>query len=208
MNIAIIGAGNVGSALGSQWIKANHNVVFGVRDPQSAKAEKASELIVNAKFETIENAAQHAEVIVITTPAHIVLDLLPQLGDVSNKVIIDATNAVRMKPEGFETAFHALRANTNAKLAKCFNSTGFENMLNPVYEVAGEKIAADMFVATSDEEAKQKAQKLALDAGFGVCYNFGGDDKVELLEKFALSWINLAIMQGRGRNRAFKLITR
>jgi hypothetical protein len=208
MNIAIIGAGNVGSALGSQWIKAGHTVIFGVRDPQSSKAEKASELISNARFETIENAAKHAETIIITTPAHIVLDLIPQMVNVSNKTIIDATNAVRMKPEGFETAFHALRANTSAKLAKCFNSTGFENMLNPVYEINSEKMGIDMFVAGDDAEAKQTAQKLALDAGFGACYNFGGDDKVELLEKFALSWINLTIIQGHGRNRAFKLLER
>ncbi len=208
MNIAIIGAGNVGSALGSRWIKAGHIVVFGVRDPQSSKAEKANALISNPKFDTIENATKQAETIILTTPAHIVLGLIPQLGNVSNKTIIDATNAVRMKPEGFDTAFHALRANTNAKLAKCFNSTGFENMLNPVYEINGEKIGIDMFVAGDDAEAKQTAQKLALDTGFGTCYDFGGDDKVELLEKFALSWINLAIMQGHGRNRAFKLLER
>ncbi len=35
-----------------------------------------------------------------------------------------------------------------------------------------------------------------------------GDDKVELLEKFALSWINLAIMQGHGRDITFKMIRR
>jgi len=52
------------------------------------------------------------------------------------------------------------------------------------------------------------AEQLANDIGFGKCYDFGGDDKVELLEKFALSWINIAIMQGHGRNLAFKLLKR
>lgn len=37
---------------------------------------------------------------------------------------------------------------------------------------------------------------------------FSKGDKVELLEKFALSWINLAIFQGHGRNLAFKVIRR
>ena len=40
------------------------------------------------------------------------------------------------------------------------------------------------------------------------CYDFGGSDRVELLEKFAFSWINLAIMQGVGRNMAFKVVKR
>ena len=45
-------------------------------------------------------------------------------------------------------------------------------------------------------------------AGFGSCIDFGKSDKVELLEKFALCWINLAIMQGQGRDIAFKLVRR
>jgi hypothetical protein len=36
----------------------------------------------------------------------------------------------------------------------------------------------------------------------------GGSEQVELLEKFALSWINLAIMQGHGRGIGFKVVRR
>ena len=83
-------------------------------------------------------------------------------------------------------------------------TTGFENMLNPIYH--GEGI--DMFAAGNSVRAKQVAEQLAKDLGFATCYDFGGDDKVELLEKFALSWINIAIIQGHGRNLAFKLVKR
>lgn len=72
--------------------------------------------------------------------------------------------------------------------------TGFENMRNPVYQ--GEGI--DIFMAGADVQAKQIAAQLYSDLGCGRCYDFGGDDRVELLEKLALSRINLAIMQGRG----------
>ena len=41
-----------------------------------------------------------------------------------------------------------------------------------------------------------------------ILFDFGKSDKVELLEKFALSWINLAIMQGHGRNMAFRVVKR
>ena len=101
--------------------------------------------------------------------------------------------------------FHAIKLLTNSEaVVKCFNSTSYENMLNPVYN--GEAI--DMFCAGNDNNSKLAIQKLCTDIGFANCYDFGGDDKVELLEKFALSWINLAIMQGHGRNIAFKLIHR
>ncbi len=203
--IAIIGSGNVGSALGKGWLKAGHEVVFGVRDPESLKTQKALTLIVEAKVNTIHEASKNADVIVITTPPEAVLALIPQLGDVSNKVIIDTTNSIRTRPEPFATAYAAIKEITQAQdIVKCFNSTGFENMLSPNYQ--GEGI--DMFAAGSSKKAKQVAEQLAKDIGFTACYDFGGDDKVELLEKFALSWINLAIMQGHGRNLAFKLVKR
>jgi hypothetical protein len=87
---------------------------------------------------------------------------------------------------------------------KCFNSTGFENMENPNYG----GIAIDMFAAGSSPKAKEIAKKLALDAGFAECYDFGSDDKVELLEQFAFSWINLAILQKQGRDIALKVLKR
>lgn len=205
MNIAILGSGNVGGALAQSLIKAGHTIMMGVRMPLSEKSLKLAAKIGEDRFAAVENAAKQSEAIIITTPPDAVLSLIPQLGDVSNKVIIDASNSIRVKPEPYPTVFHAVKALTKSELVvKCFNTTGFENMLNPVYN--GEGI--DMFCAGNSKEAKQFAEKLSKDIGFAACYDFGGDDKVELLEKFALSWINLAIMQGHGRNMAFKVVKR
>jgi 8-hydroxy-5-deazaflavin:NADPH oxidoreductase len=205
MIIAIIGSGNVGGALAQSFIKAKHTVLMGVRLPLSDKSLKLATIIGEDRFTSVEQAAIQADVIIITTPPEAVLSLIPQLGDVSNKMIIDATNSVRTKPEGYATAYQAIKEKTGTELVvKSFNSTGFENMRNPVYN--GEGI--DMFCAGNSKEAKAVATKLATDIGFATCYDFGGDDKVQLLEQLALSWINLAIMQGHGRNLAFKLIRR
>ena len=205
MRIAIIGAGNVGSALGKGWAKAGHQVTFGVRDPQSPKTAKALEYFPEAVVTTVAEAANAAEVIVITTPPEAVIGLIPQLGDLSSKTVIDTTNSIRTRPEPYATAYHAIKVLAGTEsVVKCFNSTGFENMRNPVYKDEG----IDMFMAGSDAAAKGIAAQLATDLGFGHCYDFGDDDRVELLEKFALSWINLAIMQGHGRDLAFRLVKR
>ena len=37
MNIVIVGAGNVGRALGSGWLKTGHKVTMAVREPTSSK---------------------------------------------------------------------------------------------------------------------------------------------------------------------------
>jgi 8-hydroxy-5-deazaflavin:NADPH oxidoreductase len=204
MNIAIIGAGNVGGALAFQWHKAGHSVVIGTRDRQSTKVQKVLEVTPDITVASIEEAVHPSDVVLISTPPTAIFDLIAQMGDVTGKFIIDATNAVRQKPEPYATAYHALIEKTNAEVVKCFNTTGFENMQNPVYH--GEGI--DMFMAGDSTKAKEIAAQLAKDAGFGTCWDFGGADKVALLEQFALSWINLAILQGHGRDLAFKVIKR
>lgn len=212
MKIAVIGSGNVGSALGKGWLRAGHQVVFGVRNPESDKTKKALELIPNATIKTITDSINEAEVVVITTPPEAALELAVYLKNITEKIIIDTTNAFRAKPDPYPTLLHAIKQTAKVEhIVKCFNSTGFENMLNPVYEVqepAPHKVAIDMFVAGDSSKGKEIAKKLAIDLGFGTCYDFGGDDKVELLEKLAISWINLAIIQGHGRNLAFKVIKR
>ena len=77
-------------------------------------------------------------------------------------------------------------------------------MLGSIYA----RVVVDMFVAGDSERGKAIATQLALDAGFGACCDFGGDDRVEALEKLAFAWINLAIFQGLGRNVAFKVLKR
>jgi predicted dinucleotide-binding enzyme len=205
MTIAIVGSGNVGGALAQTFIKAGHSVFIGARLPLSEKSIKLASIIGEDRFIPVKQAAKQADVIIITTPPDAILSLIPQLGAVQHKIIVDATNSVRTRPEGFATAFHAIKEKTGSEqVVKCFNTTGYENMLNPVYQGAG----IDLFCAGNHKESKQTIIQLTKEIGFGNCYDFGGDDKVQLLEQFALSWINLAIMQGLGRTIAFKIIHR
>ena len=203
MNIAIIGTGNVGGALASGWAKAGHTIHLGVQDVNQFKGK---DLLNNPRtyVYSIAEAVAKSEVVLIATPPTAIFSIIEHMGDVSGKTLIDATNSVRQAPDPYNTVYHALVDKTMGQVVKCFNSTGFENMLNPIYN--GEGI--DMFMAGDSDAAKQVALRLALDIGFASCMDFGKADKVELLEKFALSWINLAIMQGHGRNIAFKLVRR
>jgi predicted dinucleotide-binding enzyme len=203
MNIAIIGTGNVGGALAAGWAKAGHTIHLGVQDVNQFKGKDLLNN-PNTHVHSIVEAVTESEVVLIATPPTAIFSIIEQMGDVSGKTLIDATNSVRQAPDPYSTVYHALVDKTKGEVVKCFNSTGFENMLNPIYN--GEGI--DMFMAGDNEAAKQVASRLALDIGFASCMDFGKADKVELLEKFALSWINLAIMQGHGRNIAFKLVRR
>lgn len=205
MKIAIIGAGKVGGALASGWATAGHSVILGVRNPGDREVQALVAANQNLSANTVTAAAQEAEVILVSVPVSALTEVARNLGEVKNRIIIDATNAVFQKPAPYAHGVEAFKALTQCQdVVKCFNSTGFENMANPKYGDTG----IDMFVAGDSAKGKQVAAQLARDLGFAECHDFGGDDKIQLLENFALAWINLAIMQGRGRNIAFKLVRR
>lgn len=205
MKIAIIGTGNVGGALATQWAKAGHEILLGTRDTANFD-DKHLLQNVHTSLHTIAESAGKAEVILIAAVPQASQSIAEQIKEhAKGKVIIDAMNSLRAKPEGFANSFDALKHYLpESEVVKCFNTTGFENMANPVYN--GEGI--DMFVAGSSQVGKETATRLALDAGFATCWDFGGDDKAQLLEYFGMSWINLAIMQGHGRGMAFKVLKR
>lgn len=205
MNIAIIGTGNVGSALATQWAAAGHMILLGVRDTSNFKGQ---ELLGNPRTEAlpIAEAVRRAEVILLSTPAPAAGEVARALGDTTGKIIIDAMNIVMGRgPEGFTNTADALLANTATRdVVKCFNTTGYNNMVDPVYD----GVALDLFVAGDSERGKIAARQLALDAGFAECYDIGGNDKFALMEQFAWFWINLAMFQGQGREIGFKLLRR
>lgn len=208
MKITIIGHGNVGSALVSRWATNGHEIVIGARNPKDAKLRPLL-AADNVRATTIKESILDTDAIVIAIPAHLTSELAKSLGDLSGRVVIDTTNSVFRRPEPFRTGFEAFQKITGAEVAKCFNSTGAENMRNPFYSISvpsPQEVPVDMFVAGSSRKAKDVATRLAEDAGF-ICYDFGGDDKVELLEELCRIWIHLA-MSGLGRNFAFKILRR
>ncbi len=203
MQIGIIGHGNVGGALARNWAGKGHQIRIGARDPQSNKVKALTQLD-KVESVSIPEAAQQSEVILVAIPAREAPNLASKLGDLSGKILIDSTNSIGPPSGPYPTAFHAFQALTDAEVVKCFNSTGFENMADPIYEGKG----IDMFMAGNSSRAKEAVRQLALDAGFGNCHDFGNAEQVKLLEQLALCWINLAIFQKQGRNIAFKVLRR
>lgn len=205
MKIAIIGTGNVGGALATKWANSGHQIFLGVRDSNNFKGK---ELLKNpfTKALSIQEAVVHSEVILLSVPATSTIEVVKGLGDTTGKVIIDAMNIVMGRgPQGYKHTTGAILDNTQTKdVVKCFNTTGFNNMQNPVYG----DMPIDVFVAGDSGKGKEVAIQLAMDAGFGACYSIGGNDKFELMEQFAWFWINLAMFQEQGREIGFKLLKR
>lgn len=202
MRVGIIGAGSVGTALGRGLAGAGHEVVFGVRDVAAAKPFEG------ARADTVRGAVGAADAVLLATPWAAVEDALSAAGDLSGKVLIDATNPIG---PGFtlalgHTTSGAERVASLAKgvrVVKAFNTTGHENMSNPRY---GERRVL-MPVAGDDEAAVALVAGLAKDVGFDAV-SFRSLARARDLEPLAMLWITLAMKLGHGRGVGFGLCRR
>ncbi|EON78198.1 hypothetical protein ADIS_1395 [Lunatimonas lonarensis] len=205
MKIAIIGTGNVGGALATSWALKGHEIRLGVRDTQRFKG---MELLSNPNttVHSISEAVNLSDIILMATPATNVVEITHALGDTTGKIILDAGNIILGRgPQGFATVSEAILANTASRdVVKCFNTTGYNNMADPVYGAE----TLDMFMAGDSLEGKLVARQLSKDAGFAECYDVGGNDRFALMEQMAWFWINLAMVQGQGRDIGIKILRR
>lgn len=201
MTITIIGAGNIGGTLAEKWKAAGHSILIGARNPSDEETLKWAAGL-DARVLSIADAVQQGDAVLIATPGKVVAEMATSLGEtLRGKLVMDATNMAG--PPGTSLGFDALR-NAGADAVKVFNCTGWENLADPRY---GNELA-DMFMAGGSQEAKANVRELVKAIGFSDAIDMGGDDKVHLLEAFALVWIDLAIMQKMGRGIAFKLMRR
>lgn len=194
MNIAIIGAGQVGSTLAAALTRRGHAVTLGVREP--AKTPGAVDP---------GRAVEGAEVVVLATPFAALADVVKATGPLAGKVVLDASNpllpglalAVGHSDSGTETLQRLVPA---AKVVKCFNTVGVEIMANPV--VGGQ--AATLFLCGDDAGARATAAGLARDLGFEPV-DVGPLKNARLLEPAAVLWIHLAMVERLGRRIALRL---
>jgi predicted dinucleotide-binding enzyme len=208
MQIAIIGAGKVGNALGVGWIRTGHAVTFGIRDPNTPPSGGPA----GARYASVATASQGAEAVVLSVPWPAVPDALAVAGDLHGKLLIDCTNPLRMGPGGLELEIgHATSGGERvaalapgASVFKTLNQTGFANMENAG---AFAPLAAAMYVAGDDAARKPAVLALVSDLGFEAI-DAGPLTVARLLEPMAMLWIHMALNRGAPVTQAFALTHR
>src|SRR5262245_28228883 len=90
MNIVIVGAGNVGRALGGAWRKAGHSVTMAQREPSGGKAAELRQQGFNVAG--MSEAALAGDVVVLALPWSALSSAVKSLGALGGKIVIDATN--------------------------------------------------------------------------------------------------------------------
>lgn len=210
MKIAIIGAGNVGGALGKRWAKAEHQIKFGV--PDAGRPEVVAllqEIGGSAAAGNNREAAAFGEIVVLATPWHATEAAVRSAGDLTGKVLVDCTNP--LKPDlsglliGFDTSGGEQVADwaRGARVVKCFNTAAASSMTRPDY---GER-RLTMFLCGDDAAAKRVVTSLVEQIGFEPA-DAGSLRTARLLEPLAMLWIHRSYVQGWGKDFGFCIARR
>lgn len=207
--IAMIGYGNVGSALGRRLEGAGYRVVYGLRDSADEDAAR-SKVGPRAILAPLTRAVSEAEVVVIAVPGSVAVEAVSGLGRLAGKIVVDCTNPARWDggpiwapPDQGSNAAAIAALDTGAAVVKAFNAFGAEFHAEPHIRERG----VDVPIAGDAADAKSTVADIARSAGFEP-YDAGPLRNAALLENLAILWIHLATAGGRGRNFAFRLETR
>jgi predicted dinucleotide-binding enzyme len=168
MKITIIGAGNMGRAIGTRAVAGGHEVEIVDRDPADAHG-LADELGGSAT--ALEPGAPFGgEVVVFAVYYPGIKDAVRQYADqLAGKVVVDTTNPVDTEtwdslatPPGTSSAEEVQQlAPQGAAVVKAFNTTFAPTLVGG--EVAGQQL--DVLIAGDDDEAKRKVSQLVSDGG-------------------------------------------
>ncbi len=190
--IAIIGTGNVGGALGPEFAAQGHTIVYGSRKPDKKAVRELVERTGNGASATTQaEAVVGADIVVLAVPGTLVAEITAALGDLSDKIIIDPTNPIKV--DMLRMRHVAGTSNTeviqsiapDADVVKAFNTLGWKIMIDP--ELAGGPVSIPL--AGDSGKAKRKVAELVRGMGLEPI-DVGDSEHARWLEGMAILLIN------------------
>ena len=206
MDIAIIGAGNVGRSLATAFVRAGHSVTIASRDPEDVGAVATA---TGASVATSNEAAAAASsVIVLAVPFSSAPDIAAEIGDaVAGKIVIDATNRMSFGTSGPDIDTSTSNAEElaallpGARVVKAFNTLFASHQSDPI----AEGVQLDGYVAADDEAARATVLELVESVGLRPV-DVGPLVRARQLEGMAFLNISLNIVNSGSWQSGWKLV--
>ena len=201
MKVAIIGAGNVGKALGTSITRAGHHVTITAKDPEHARA--AAREIGATPADSNVAAVTGADVVILAMPFAGAGEAVAAeiRSEVAGKTIVDVTNPIKPDFSGLATDSSAAEVFQHrlpdAHVVKAFNTIFSTNQANPTREIDG-------YVAGDDEKAKAEVISLVDSMGF-TALDVGSLSAARFLEGMAYLNIGLNAQNGWSWTSSWKL---
>jgi len=206
MDIAIIGAGNVGRSLATAFVRAGHTVTIASRDPEDAGAVAAATGATGSTSN--EAAATSGSVVVLAVPFTSVPDIAAEIGDaVAGKIVIDATNRMSFGANGPDIDTTTSNAEElaallpGASVVKAFNTLFASHQSDPI----ADGVQLDGYVAADDLAARELVVELVASIGLRPV-DVGPLARARQLEGLAFLNITLNIANGGAWQSGWKLV--
>lgn len=205
VNIAILGAGNVGRALAASSVRAGHSVAISSSDV--AGAQEAASLTGARAAASNREAVADADIVVIAVWYGVVDGVLDELGDaLEGRIVVDVTNPVKSDLSGllFEgtSAAEQIQARIpTVPVVKAFNTVFAARQADPFVD----GVAIDALIASDNDAAKARVSALAASIGFRPI-DVGGLELARGLEAFALINMLIQVRSGGSWQGGWKLL--
>ena len=167
MKVAIIGSGNVGSAVARAATNTGHEVTVADLEGSEGLETLRTDLGVTTTTSNQE-AVTDADMVVLAVPFGVVESVAQEIADqVGDKIVIDITNPLKDDLSGLQTdgtsgAELVQKQLPEAKVVKAFNTVFAGNQA--VATVDG--VQLDGFVAGDDPDAKKHVIRLLEEIGY------------------------------------------
>jgi NADPH-dependent F420 reductase len=197
MKVTIIGAGNMGRAIGTRAVTSGHEVEIVDRDP--AEAQKLAEELGPSANAVDPEADFGGEVVVLAMYYPGIKDAAREYANkLAGKVVVDISNPVNTEtwndlatPPGTSSAEEVQQlVPEGTPVVKAFNTTFAATLVEG--EVAGQQL--DVLLAGDDDEAKRKVSRLVSDGGLRPI-DAGPLRRAQQLEQ--LGFLHISLQQPR-----------
>ncbi|MGH2806142.1 MAG: NADPH-dependent F420 reductase [Actinomycetota bacterium] len=205
MRVAILGAGNVGSAVARAARNTGNDVIVAAKTN-----EKLEGLADDLGIETTTantDAVKNADVVVLAVPFDAAEEVTGEIADVvAGTIVIDVMNPLKDDLSGLATGERSSAEVVQerlpgAKVVKAFNTVFASNQADPT--VDGTQL--DGFVAGDDPDAKKHVSYLLEEIGFRPI-DVGPLSRARFLEGMALLNIALNATNGWSWQSGWKLV--
>lgn len=205
--IGIIGAGNVGKALGIAFTREGEEVCFGLRNPE--KYRDILQINKKSKITTIDECIEHNDVLIMAMSYQASLQFVATRPNWNARILINVSTPLSKDYGTLEVGLTTSGAEeiqklaNNARIITAFSTMSAECMENS-YSSKGNVFLP---VCGNDKEAREQIIQLAKLVGFDAI-DAGTLRNARYIEPMSMLWIELAIKLGYGRNIEFALIRR
>ena len=171
MSTAIIGTGNIGSALAEHLVSGGEPVVLAANEPPDTLAKQLGDL---ASAASVSEAIEVADVVVFAVWLDVMKNLISQnQAKLDGKIVVDTSNPVaandkgefhRTLPDGVSSgSVIADLIPTSAHFVKAFGTLSAEGLKDGANRTPKRAV---LFYATDDDRAEAVIERLISAAGF------------------------------------------